>query len=194
MNQHALPAGFFARDANSVARDCLGRLLVSTIGGRRCAVRLVEVEAYTGPNDPASHAARWHRSVRNETMYGPPGFAYVYFTYGMHWCLNIVTGRPGYPSAVLVRAGEPVEGLEVMRERRRGIPDHLLAAGPARLTRALGISGQYDGHDLRTRPLWLAEGERTPPSRCRRGPRIGITRAVERRLRYWERGNRCVSR
>jgi DNA-3-methyladenine glycosylase len=194
VNLRPLPAAFFARDATSVARDCLGRLLVSDIGGERCVVRIVEVEAYTGPRDPASHAAAWHRSPRNEVMYGAPGRAYVYFTYGMHWCVNVVTGREGYPSAVLVRAGEPLAGLEVMRRRRNGITDHLLAAGPARLTAALGITRDQNGHDLRRPPLWLAAGTPVPPWRRRRSVRIGISAGRERKLRFAERGNPWVSR
>lgn len=194
MKPAPLPQAFFARDAISVARDCLGRLLVSTVGGRRAAVRIVEVEAYTGPRDAASHAAGGHRSARNESMYGGPGHAYVYFTYGMHWCMNIVTGRAGFPSAVLLRGGEPAAGLEVMRARRGAVADRLLASGPARLAQALGIDRAMDGHDLRSPPLWLEEGEPVPPSRCRRGPRIGITKAVGRKLRFFERDNPNVSR
>ena len=194
MRPQPLPEQFFARDATRVARDCLGRLLVSTIGGRRCAVRIVEVEAYTGPRDAASHAAGWHRSPRNDVMYGPPGFAYVYFTYGMHWCVNVVAAREGFPSAVLIRAGEPVEGIEVMRERRGRMADRLLAAGPARLCQALGIDAAMNGHDLRTAPLWLEAGEPVPPALCRRGPRIGITKSVERKLRFWVKDHRHVSK
>ena len=189
-----LPLEFFARDATSVARDCLGQLLVSEVGGTRCVVRLVEVEAYTGPRDPASHCAGWHRSARNESMYGPPGRAYVYFTYGMHWCFNIVTGREGYPCAVLVRAGEPLEGLAAMRQRRGVAKDHVIAAGPARLAQALGITRALDGHDLRQAPLWLAEGPSLSPRRRRRAPRVGISRARERLLRFYELGNAHVSR
>ena len=194
MRPRPLPREFFARDSVRVARDCLGSLLVSTIGGVRTAVRIVEVEAYTGPRDLASHAAGWHRSPRNEVMYGPPGFAYVYFTYGMHWCVNVVCGKEGFPTAVLVRAGEPVEGIEVIRERRGTMADRLLAAGPSRLCQSLGITGALNGHDLRTPPLWLEEGETIPPSRCRRGPRIGITKAVDRKLRFWVKDHAHVSR
>jgi DNA-3-methyladenine glycosylase len=194
VNLRPLPAAFFARDATSVARDCLGRLLVSEIGGARCVVRIVEVEAYTGPRDPASHAAAGRRSPRNEVMYGPPGLAYVYFTYGMHWCVNVVTGREGYPSAVLLRAAEPVEGLTVMRGRRSGVPDRLLTAGPARLTAALGISREQNGHDLRRPPLWLAAGTPLPTWRRGRSVRIGISVGQERKLRFFERGNPWVSR
>jgi DNA-3-methyladenine glycosylase len=189
-----LPASFFARGAVSIARDLLGRVLVSEVGGARCAVRIVETEAYTGPRDPASHAADWHRSPRNEVMYGPAGRAYVYFTYGMHWCFNVVSGRAGYPSAVLVRAGEPLEGLDVMRSRRGGVTDRLLAAGPARLAEALGITRDLNGHTLRETPLWLAPGRPVPPARRRRSTRIGITQARERLLRFYEAGSPFVSR
>jgi len=189
-----LPAAFYARSAEAVAGDLLGRLLVSEVGGRRCAVRIVEVEAYTGPRDPASHAAGWHRSPRNEAMYGPGGLAYVYFTYGMHWCFNVVTGRAGYPCAVLVRAGEPVEGLAHMRRRRGVRDDRLLASGPARLAEALGITRALDGHVLDAPPLWLARGRPVPARRRRRTPRIGIRRARERRLRFLELGSPWISR
>jgi DNA-3-methyladenine glycosylase len=189
-----LPSSFFSRGAVSVARDLLGRVLVSEVGGERCAVRIVEAEAYTGPADPASHAAGWHRSRRNDVMYGPPGHAYVYFTYGMHWCFNVVTGRTGFPSAVLVRAGEPLEGADVMRRRRGAVADHLLAAGPARLTEALGITRELDGHSLREPPLWLAPGRAVPPERRCRTTRVGIARARERLLRFYERGSPFISR
>jgi len=189
-----LPAGFFARAAEAVAKDLLGRLLVSEVDGLRCVVRIVEVEAYTGPRDPASHAAGWHRSPRNAAMYGNGGRAYVYFTYGMHWCFNVVTGRAGYPAAVLVRAGEPLEGLAHMR-RRRGVGDERrLTSGPARLAEALGITRALDGHVLDVPPLWLATGRPVPASRRRRATRIGISRARDRWLRFLERDNPWISR
>jgi DNA-3-methyladenine glycosylase len=189
-----LPPEFFARDAVRVARDLLGCLLVSDLGGARCVVRLVEVEAYTGPRDPASHAAGWRRSPRNETMYGPPGRAYVYFTYGMHWCANAVTGREGWPTAVLLRAGEPLAGLETMRRRRRVADDRLLAAGPARLTQALGIDRTMDGQRLDRRPLWIAPGVPVPASARGRSARIGISKGAERMLRFYVRGSPWLSR
>ena len=194
MNPGPLPLEFFARDAATVARDLLGRLLVSEVDGVRCGVRLVEVEAYTGPRDPASHAAGWRRSARNEAMYGPPGCAYVYFTYGMHWCFNVVTGREGYPSAVLVRAGEPVLGIEVMRGRRRAVADRLLASGPARLTAALGITRALDGRRLDTPPLWIAAGSPLSRSAAARSARVGISKAKDRLLRFYEKGSPWVSR
>jgi DNA-3-methyladenine glycosylase len=194
VRSRALPAAFYARSATAVARDLLGQIVVSEIGGRRCVGRVVEVEAYTGPRDPASHAAGWHRSARNEAMYGPPGRAYVYFTYGMHWCLNVVTGRAGYPSAVLVRALEPLEGLEVMRRRRGGVADRLLMAGPARLTEALGVTGREDGHPLDRAPLWIGAGETVPQHLRRRATRVGILHAAHRKLRFLVRRNPFVSR
>ena len=194
MKPAPLPLEFFARDPIRVARDLLGRLLVSEIGGERCVVRIVEVEAYTGPQDPASHAAGWHRSPRNETMYGPPGRAYVYFTYGMHWCVNVVTGPEGYPSAVLLRAGEPVSGIPAMRARRHVADDRLLTSGPARLCAALGIARAMDGQWLNASPLWIAAGAPVPQARRARSTRIGITRAVDRLLRFSERGNAWLSR
>jgi DNA-3-methyladenine glycosylase len=179
-----LPQAFYARDTRTVARDLLGRLIVSTIGGARCVGRIVETEAYLGPHDPASHAAGWRRTARNDVMYREPGALYVYFTYGMHWCANVVTGREGFPAAVLLRAVEPLEGLAVMRRRRGGVPDRLLAAGPARLTQALGIAREHNGHDLARPPLWIAEGTPVPRRRQVAGPRVGIRVAVDWKLRF----------
>jgi DNA-3-methyladenine glycosylase len=172
----------------------LGRLLVSCIGGRRCVVRIVETEAYLGPDDPASHAAAGRRTSRNEVMYGEPGLAYVYFTYGMHWCLNVVTDRRDYPGAVLLRAAEPLEGLEVMRRRRGGVSDLLLASGPARLTQALGVEGRHNGHRFAEPPLWIAAGTPVPRRRQGASPRVGIRSAADWKLRFFERDNPHVSR
>ena len=189
-----LPERFFARDTVVVARALLGQLLVSEVGGRRCLTRIVETEAYVGPHDPACHAAGWRRTARTEVMYGPPGRAYVYFTYGMHWCVNVVTGRPGYPAAVLLRAAEPLEGLATMRRRRGDVPDRTLASGPARLTEALGIDRRHYGHPLTEPPLWIAAGERVPPRRIVVGPRIGLSVAVDWPLRFYVRDDPFVSR
>ena len=189
-----LPLAFYARRTTTVARALLGKRLVSTVDGERCVARIVEVEAYLGPHDPASHSYRWHRSPRNDTMYGPPGGLYVYFAYGMHWCANVVTERDGYPAAVLLRAAEPLEGLDVMRRRRAGKRDAELLAGPARLAQALGITGDLDGHRLGGAPLWIADGEPVPPARCERTVRVGVARGAERRLRWYECGNPHVSK
>lgn len=195
-----LPPEFYARESEEVARDLLGCVLVSTVGSATTAGRIVETEAYLGTIDPASHAAeRIGRTARNESMFGRPGIAYVYFIYGMHWCLNAVTGAVDLPTAVLIRAVEPLDGLEVMRQRRavrtgRAPRERDLARGPARLTEALGITGALDGHALQAPPLELCEGERVPPGRVVAGPRIGITRAAEWPLRFHEKDSPWVSR
>ena len=189
-----LPPAFYARATVAVAKDLLGHRLVSTVGGRRCAVRLVETEAYVGPDDPASHAFRWHRSHRNEAMYGRPGALYVYFTYGMHWCANVVTEREGYPAAVLLRAGEPVEGIALMRRRRGGVRDEEIASGPAKLAQALGITGRLDGHLLAGSPLWVEADEPIDPRRRGTSARVGVRRGARHRRRYFAKGSPHVSR
>jgi DNA-3-methyladenine glycosylase len=189
-----LGPGFYARDAATVARDLLGRILVSTIGGRRCVARIVETEAYLGPDDPASHAAGWRRTRRTEVMYGPPGRLYVYFTYGMHWCANVVTGSEGFPAAVLLRAVEPLEGLVTMQRRRGDVPERLLGAGPARLAQALGIGRAHNGHALDRPPVWIAAGKPVPKHNRRVATRIGIRDAADWKLRFYEKGSRFVSR
>ena len=159
----------------------------------RVAGVIVETEAYGGAGDPASHAYRG-RTPRNAVMFGPPGHAYVYFTYGMHHCFNVVCGRRGEPAAVLVRALEPVAGLEPMRERRALADVRRLARGPGSLARALGLDRRHDGLDLTRAPLWVAD----LPARRRgrsvaRGPRVGIRVAAERPWRYWLAGSAFVS-
>ena len=178
------PPGRFLRPVAEVARDLLGTCLVSEIGGVAVSGRIVETEAYGGPEDPASHAAvRAGRTRRNASMFGPPARAYVYLTYGMHWCFNVVVGEEGTPGAVLIRGLEPVEGTEIMLSRRLGrLP---LAAGPARLTQALGITGALDGHDLSLPPLRLQEGCRVPSRSVGVSGRIGVRRARCRLHRFF---------
>ena len=189
-----LPEAFYARPSREVAPSLIGHYLVSTLNGERTVGRIVETEAYLGPDDPASHAAaRIGRTARNEAMFGPPGTAYVYRSYGIHWCLNAVTDTEGHPAAVLIRALEPVEGLETMRERR-GTKDRDLARGPGRLTEALAITGGQDGHCLAEPPLTLCEGEPPGPDSIEAGPRVGISRAVDWPLRFTLRGSRYLSR
>ena len=165
------------------------RLLGAHLTHAGVTVRLTEVEAYDGGNDPASHAYRG-RTARNAVMFGPPGFLYVYFSYGMHWCANVVCGEDGRASAVLLRAGEVVEG-ETLAQERRGerVPFRSLARGPACLTQALGIGREQDGLDLRDH-LDLAQG---PPPTVARGPRVGISVAHEVPWRFWLPGEPTVS-
>jgi DNA-3-methyladenine glycosylase len=188
-----LPRRFYARSPLVVARALLGRVLAHDGPGGRVSGRIVEVEAYRAADDPASHAFRGE-TARNRVMFGPPGHAYVYFTYGMHYCVNLVTGPAGSASAVLIRALEPLEGIGLMR-RRRGVAElERLARGPGCVTRALGLDRRHDGLDLTRGPLVVESGT---PERgghpVARGPRIGIRVAVERPWRFWLAGHPCVS-
>lgn len=166
------------------------RLLGSVLRHGAVAVRITEVEAYDGPADPGSHAFRG-RTRRNATMFGPPGRLYVYFTYGMHHCCNVVVGEEGAPSAVLLRAGEVVEGQDLARQRRPRATDRDLARGPARLCRALAIDRDQDGADLSSPPLELLAGE--PAATWEAGPRVGLRGAPDRPWRFWLAGEPSVS-
>ena len=173
-----------------VAPELLNKVLVVGV----CRGRLVEVEAYAGPLDPASHAYRG-RTARNATMFGPPGHLYVYFTYGMHFCANAVTGEPADGQAVLLRAIAPVAGIEEMQARRlaaRRPTD--LGNGPAKLTQALGIGPQHDGVDLVRGPVRIVDDGVPPPARPGVSARIGITRAADRPWRWFVPGDANVSR
>jgi len=183
---------FCDRPPDELARALLGCSLVSTVGGERAAGVIVETEAYGGAEDPASHAAtRCGVTDRNRAMFGPPGFVYVYRSYGMHWCLNVVAGPEGTAGAVLVRGIDPVEGQEVMKARRRGkLP---LAAGPGRLSEALGVTGTLYGHDLAEAPLLLLPGTQVPDAAVLRSGRVGVRNAAERLLRFYVGGAAGVS-
>ncbi len=193
----ALAGHFYRRDPRLVAPDLLGKVLVHDDRAGRRAGRIVEVEAYCGTGDPGSHAYRG-MTARNATMFGPPGHLYVYFTYGMHWCANVVCGEDGRASAVLLRAGEVVQGLDVARARRPSVrADRDLARGPARLAQALGLTGADNGADLvrDDSPVWLARpAEPVAPERVRSGPRVGLSRAGDRPWRFWLDGEPTVSR
>jgi DNA-3-methyladenine glycosylase len=191
-----LPEKFFARDTERVARELLGTLLISTIDGERVSGRIVETEAYIGPHDPASHGAeRIGRTARNASMFGAPGLAYVYRIYGVHWCLNAVTHEHDYPAAVLIRALEPVEGIEIMRRRRGAhLRDRDLASGPGKLAQALAIDGAMDAHPLDEPPLWIEAGVRIAKKEIACGPRIGITKAADWPLRFCVRGSQWLSK
>ncbi len=160
---------FFDRPVVEVARDLLGRDV--THGG--VVVRLTEVEAYRGSDDMGSHAFRG-MTARNEVMFGSPGFVYVYFTYGMHWCMNLVCQETGEPAAVLLRAGRVIGGSEVALSRRPGSSARDLARGPARLTRALGIDGSLNGADLLRGPIRVLPGEPPSDDAVAVGPRVGV--------------------
>ena len=152
-----LPRSFYRQDTITIARALLGCVLWRRLGGELLAARLVEVEAYLGANDSASHARRGLRSARNESMYLAGGHAYVYFTYGMHWCVNVVTQEADIAEAVLLRAAEPVRGIETMRERRpKAKRDRDLMNGPGKLCSAMSIDKSLDGEPLDGRNLWIA--------------------------------------
>jgi DNA-3-methyladenine glycosylase len=171
-------------------------LLGGVVTANGVSVRLTEVEAYDGVGqDAASHAHRG-RTPRNGVMFGPAGFAYVYFTYGMHWCLNVVCGVDGAASAVLLRAGEVIEGLDLARARRSGAADRDLARGPARLTLALGLDGGANGANLLDldSPVRLAAPvSPTPPGSIHSGPRVGVVGEADRAWRFWLGGEPSVS-
>jgi DNA-3-methyladenine glycosylase len=175
------------------ARGLLGCILTSTVGGERVSGVIVEAEAYGGPEDPASHAAtRGGMTDRNAAMFGPPNRAYVYRIYGVHWCVNVVTGSAGDPQAVLIRGLEPLEGHEAMAVRRGGRPS--LAAGPGRLCQALGITGDLNGHDLRRPPLELEKGWVVEDALVGVTGRVGVTSAAKWPYRFYVRGSSGVSR
>lgn len=186
-----LGRAFYERNVVDVAKALLGCVIWSHVDGERVGFAVVETEAYNGPEDEASHAWRMkHGSVR--ALWGPPGIAYVYRSYGIHAMVNVVTQPEHSPSAVLLRAGRPVEGWEAIRARRPGVPDRDLARGPGRLARALGVSLSDDGIDVTTSDrLWLTGGDR--PSKVLAGPRIGISRAVDRPWRFFVEGDPAVS-
>ena len=179
-----LPVSFFERSSEIVARELLGAIVVSTLEGRRTAGRIVETEAYLGHVDPASHGYRHRRHAQNEALFGPPGTWYVYLSYGMHWCANLVCGPRGEGGAVLLRALEPVAGLAVMRERRGGVADRQLCSGPGRLCQALAITKDLDGLPMRRSGVLVRSREEPGPPVAIVTPRIGITKAADWPLRF----------
>jgi DNA-3-methyladenine glycosylase len=191
-SERPLPRQFFARDSRHVARDLLNKIVV--VGDR--AARIVEVEAYLGGEDPASHAFKGE-TARNRTMFGPAGHLYVYFTYGMHWCANAVCGEEGTATAVLLRAGSPLRGIDDMwaaRPAARRLTD--LCSGPAKLCQALGITGDDDGVDL-TRPhgrIAITDDGMAPPTRPGLSTRIGLSRGIDHPWRWYVPGDPHVSR
>jgi DNA-3-methyladenine glycosylase len=186
---------FYARPVLQVARECIGKVLVHRTAEGIAAGRIVEAEAYRGPLDLAAHSARG-LTKRTTAMYGPPGHAYVYLLYGISWAMNIVTTADGVPHAVLIRAIEPLLGIDLMARRRRKPPDSReLTNGPGKLTNALAITGADYGRDLCGGRLYLERCE-VPVGRIRTSPRINVDYAgawALKRWRFYERGNRYVS-
>lgn len=193
--RRVLVRSFYGRDSRDVAPELLGKLLVRRATEGRLAARIVEVEAYGGGDDPGSHAFRG-RTARNATMFGPAGHLYVYFTYGMHWCANVVCGEKGSPSAVLLRAAAPLEGLDVMRARRpRARRDRELCAGPARLAQAFGLDGAFDGADLvRGEVRVVDDGAPTPAHVVNTRVGLGPGRGDDAQWRWYVAGDPNVSR
>jgi len=194
-----LPRSFFLQPTLRVARALLGKILVHDTPDGRASGRIVEVEAYRGPADRAAHSRGGHRSPRNEAMWGLGGHAYVYFVYGMHFCMNVVTQPPGRPEAVLIRALEPLDGIELMR-RRRGVGDDApawrLCRGPGALCRALGITRAQNAADLTQGAFVILDAPPVPAAQVIRTPRIGVDYAGTHATRPWRlalRGTAAVS-
>jgi len=189
-----LPADFYSRETEVVSRELLGCVLECTAPEGTASGIIVETEAYIGEHDPACHAAAG-RTKRTDPLYGRPGIAYVYFIYGMYWCVNAVTRAEGLPSAVLVRALEPLSGIDLMRQRRgRARSDRELTNGPGKLCIALGIGAAHNGASLQRGGLVIREGERVAERDVVVAPRIGIKKAADWPLRWFVRGNEFVSR
>lgn len=177
---------FFLRDTHVVARDLLGKILVRRRGKNIVACRIVEVESYVGHDDRASHASHG-RTVRTEIMFGQGGHAYVYFIYGMYWCLNVVTERADFPAAILIRAGEPLEGIDQMKRARGREKLVDLASGPGKLCQALSITGTLNGEDMVTsKTLFMTDdGFKVRKQHLLQSPRIGVAYAGEHALKPW---------
>jgi DNA-3-methyladenine glycosylase len=189
-----LPVAFFTRPTEVVARDLLGMVIVSTMGGEVTTARIVETEAYLGYDDPASHGYLHRRNSRNQALFGPPGSWYVYLSYGMHWCANLVCQRSGLASAVLLRALEPLEGLDVMRRRRGPVPDRELCSGPGKLCQALGITRDLDGTRMARSEAAVHRPRSSEAATIGVTPRIGITKAADWPLRFVVAGSPWLSR
>ena len=188
---------FYLRPTITVAQELLGKRLVRKTGRATLIGKIVEVEAYLGEKDPASHAYRG-LTRRNEVMFQEGGHLYVYFTYGMHYCCNVVTGKEGTAGAVLIRAVEPIKGIGAMRKNRAFTTDEtdyrILTNGPAKLCQAFGIGRKENGTDLRGDALYLTEGEKISSSSIIATTRIGIKNAVEKKWRFYVKGNPFVSK
>ena len=189
-----LPVAFFRRPAEIVAAELLGMVVESSLGGELTQGRIVETEAYLGYDDPASHGYLHRRNAQNEALFGPSGSWYVYLSYGVHWCANLVCQRAGLASAVLLRALEPLTGLEIMRRRRGGVQDRELCSGPGKLTQALGITRDLDGSRMLGSPVVVRRPASIEEIAIAATPRIGITKAADWPLRFYLAGSPWISR
>lgn len=193
-NLSPLPRSFYNRPTLTVARELLGAHLIHQLNDHLYLIgKIVETEAYIGEDDPACHAARG-RTNRTEIMYGPPGYAYIYFIYGMYYCLNAVTEREGFPAAVLIRAVEPLEGIEQMRRFRHNASFHQLSNGPGKLCQAFALDKTLNGVDLCGKELFITTGNPLREEEIVITPRIGIRMGQEHHWRFFIRGNPFVSR
>jgi len=185
-----LKRAFYLRPTLDIARDLIGKFLVYRHDDEYLAARLVEVEAYIGEDDPACHAAVG-KTARNEMMYGPGGYSYIYFIYGMYHCLNVVTEQKGFPAAVLIRGAEPVDGLDYMRQNY-GSDRPRITNGPGKLCRAFGLSREHNGLDL-TGPVLYIEDRGYHAGRIEISPRIGIKKGTAKKWRFFDPDSAYVS-
>lgn len=192
MSPVSLDRHFYERNTQVVAFELIGKVLVFKENGTKISGKIVETEAYFGAKDPASHAYRG-MTPRNRVMFGAPGVSYVYFTYGNHHCLNVVTEEEGTPGAVLIRAVEPISGIEMMTKRRGQDKLEALTNGPGKLTQAFGITREHSGIDLTSGPFYMAEENSKKWIPIRATKRIGITQAVDLPFRFFWLGNKFVS-
>jgi DNA-3-methyladenine glycosylase len=190
--QMKLRREFYHRPTLKIARELLGKYLVVNMNGKKLSGKIVETEAYRGLYDPASHAYGG-MTPRNRIMFGEPGYAYVYFTYGMYYCLNVITERKGFPAAVLIRALEPIEGIEIMRRRRKKEKPEDLTSGPGKLCQAMGINETLNGADLIGQTIYVEDrGEKA--GKIVSTNRIGIDEGKEKKWRFYLKDNRYISR
>jgi DNA-3-methyladenine glycosylase len=179
-----LPRSFYSRSALEVASDLIGKVLVRRLDGQKLSGKIVETEAYVGPHDLACHASKG-RTPRTSIMFGPPGYAYVYMIYGFYFCLNVVTEAEGYPAAVLIRAVEPLENVDLMRHLRNNPERETnIASGPGKLCMAMSISKTLNGEDLLGTTLWI-EDRHLSSGRIRTSPRVGVDYAGEYKDKPW---------
>lgn len=186
-----LPRTFFSRPTLEVAEELIGKFLIYPNEKAKLVARIVEVEAYMGEDDPASHASPG-MTARNAIMYGPAGYAYIYLIYGMYNCLNVVTEQKGFPAAILIRAAEPIEGTAFMRKRSGKLAEATILSGPGRLCRAMGLTTRHSGTDMCGEKLWI-EDRCGSKMEVVRTPRIGISKATDRLWRFCDPESRALS-